>query len=162
MSDLARFWPRAYLRLRAALTGGWLRYAPAGAAASLRATRVVVGAAAEGGTSGTLVTEILGAPQRETVKKTLVKSILHPGHAIPGRGLQTEGFSQIGAPAKTQRLGSRWRLCRFTDAAYSLRVSGFRGERTSSGMSELSAQAGSEGYGDLEDEDRTQRFLFGP
>ena len=31
-------WPRAYLRLRAALTGGWLRYAPAGAAASLCAT----------------------------------------------------------------------------------------------------------------------------
>ena len=31
-------WLRAYLRLRAALTGGWLRYAPAGAAASLCAT----------------------------------------------------------------------------------------------------------------------------
>ena len=40
-------WPRAYLRLRAALTGGWLRYAPAGAAASLRATQEVAGATAE-------------------------------------------------------------------------------------------------------------------
>ena len=33
---------------------------------------------AEGGTSGTLVTEILGAPQRETVKETLVKCVLAP------------------------------------------------------------------------------------
>ena len=31
---------------------------------------------AEGGTSGTLVTEILGAPQRETVKEELVKCVL--------------------------------------------------------------------------------------
>ena len=35
-------------------------------------------AAAERGTSGTLVTEILGAPQRETVKEKQVKSVLHP------------------------------------------------------------------------------------
>ena len=33
---------------------------------------------AEGGTSGTLVTEILGAPQRETVKEKLVKCVLAP------------------------------------------------------------------------------------
>ena len=33
---------------------------------------------AEGGTSGTLVTEILGAPQRETVKEELVKCVLAP------------------------------------------------------------------------------------
>ena len=33
---------------------------------------------AEGGTSGTLVTEILGAPQRETVKEKLVKCSLAP------------------------------------------------------------------------------------
>ena len=31
---------------------------------------------AEGGTSGTLVAEILGAPQRETVKEKLVKCVL--------------------------------------------------------------------------------------
>ena len=33
---------------------------------------------AEGGTSGTLVTEILGAPQRETGKEELVKCVLAP------------------------------------------------------------------------------------
>ena len=33
---------------------------------------------AEGGTSGTLVTEILGAPQRETVKEKQVKCVLAP------------------------------------------------------------------------------------
>ena len=33
---------------------------------------------AEGGTSGTLVTEMLGAPQRETVKENLVKCVLAP------------------------------------------------------------------------------------
>ena len=33
---------------------------------------------AEGGTSGTLVTEILGAPQRETGKEQLIKCILAP------------------------------------------------------------------------------------
>ena len=33
---------------------------------------------AEGGTSGTLVTELLGAPQRETVKEKLVKCVLAP------------------------------------------------------------------------------------
>ena len=33
---------------------------------------------AEEGTSGTLVTEILGAPQRETVKEKLVKCVLAP------------------------------------------------------------------------------------
>ena len=54
------------------------------------------------------------------------------------RGLCVCKFQQEGVPAKTQR-------------------SGFRGERTSIGMSELSAQAGSEGYGDCEDEDRAQR-----
>ena len=32
----------------------------------------------EGGTSGTLVTEILGAPQRETGKEELVKYVLAP------------------------------------------------------------------------------------
>ena len=42
---------------------------------------------AEGGTSGTLVTEILGAPQRETGKEELVKSLLAPRpKAHPRRG----------------------------------------------------------------------------
>ena len=44
---------------------------------------------AEGGTSGTLVTEILGAPQRETVKEKLVKCVLatrRPGHHPPRDG----------------------------------------------------------------------------
>ena len=44
---------------------------------------------AEGGTSGTLVTEILGAPQRETVKEKLVKCGFAPrrsGHHPPRDG----------------------------------------------------------------------------
>ena len=42
---------------------------------------------AKGGTSGTLVTEILGAPQRETGKEELVKSLLAPRpKAHPRRG----------------------------------------------------------------------------
>ena len=44
---------------------------------------------AEGGTSGTLVTEILGAPQRETVKEELVKCVLasrRPPHHPPRDG----------------------------------------------------------------------------
>ena len=44
---------------------------------------------AEGGTSGTLVTEILGAPQRETVKEKLVKCVLatrRPGPHPPRDG----------------------------------------------------------------------------
>ena len=44
---------------------------------------------AKGGTSGTLVTEILGAPQRETGKEELVKSLLAPRpKAHPRRGNQ--------------------------------------------------------------------------
>ena len=45
----------------------WMRRAPCGQAER-----------AEGGTSGTLVTEILGAPQCETVKEELAKCVLTP------------------------------------------------------------------------------------
>ena len=46
----------------------------------LRMRRAPCGQAerAEGGTSGTLVTEILGAPQRETVKEEQIKCVLAP------------------------------------------------------------------------------------
>ena len=50
---------------------------PAQAATTARAARSAA-ERAEGGTSGTLVTEILGAPQRETVKEKLVKCVLAP------------------------------------------------------------------------------------
>ena len=50
---------------------------PAQAATTARAARSAA-ERAEGGTSGTLVTEILGAPQRETVKEKLVKCSLAP------------------------------------------------------------------------------------
>ena len=54
-------------------------------------------------------------------EKKQVKSGLHPRRTEAlRRGRRTESFSKSGAPAKTQR-------------------SGFRGERTSIGMSELSA-----------------------
>ena len=60
------------------------------------------------------------------------------------------GRGQNGAPGEAQRLRSRWRLCCLTDAAYSLRVSGFAGERRSSGMSEFSPlRGGNEGEGEL-------------
>ena len=54
--------------------------AAVGGSAVLRMRRAPCGQAerAEGGTSGTLVTEILGAPQRETGKEELVKSLLAP------------------------------------------------------------------------------------
>ena len=61
---------------------------PAQAATTARAARSAA-ERAEGGTSGTLVTEILGAPQRETVKEKLVKCVLAtrcPPH--PRRGNQ--------------------------------------------------------------------------
>ena len=50
---------------------------PVQAATTTRAARSEA-ERAEGGTSGTLVTEILGAPQRETVKEKLVKCVLAP------------------------------------------------------------------------------------
>ena len=69
-----------------------------------------------------------------------VKAVLQPDARKQFvAGCTPASFSKVGAPTKTQR-------------------SGFREERTSIGMSELSAQAGSEGYGDCEDEDRAQRW----
>ena len=65
--------------------------AAVGGSAVLRMRRAPCGQAerAEGGTSGTLVTEILGAPQRETGKEELVKSLLAPRpKAHPRRGNQ--------------------------------------------------------------------------
>ena len=54
---------------------------------------------AEGGTSGTLVTEILGAPQRETVKEKLVKCVLAPRRPLcPRRGNQLP--SLCGTPPR--------------------------------------------------------------
>ena len=72
--------------------------------------REVAGATAEGGTSGTLVTEILGAPQRETVKEKQTKSVLQPGawkqfvagcapanfsKAVPAPNASTEVFRAV-------------------------------------------------------------------
>ena len=38
-------------------------------------------------------------------------------------GVRNEGLAAVGGPqATTQRLRSRWRLCRLTDVAYPLRV----------------------------------------
>ena len=65
--------------------------AAVGGSAVLRMRRAPCGQAerAEGGASGTLVTEIRGAPQRETGKEELVKSLLAPRpKTYPRRGNQ--------------------------------------------------------------------------
>ena len=52
---------------------------------------------AEGGTSGTLVTEILGAPQRETVKEEQIKCVL-----APRRGRNPRHGTAVSTSQKTQ------------------------------------------------------------
>ena len=81
-----------------------------------------------------------GGSGSDSGKRSRASRFCSPMHgSSASRAARLQVSAKQGDPAKTQR-------------------SGFRGERTSIGMSELSAQAGSEEYGDCEDEDRAQRF----
>ena len=81
-----------------------------------------------------------GGSGSDSGKRSRASRFCSPMHgSSASRAARLQVSAKQGDPAKTQR-------------------SGFRGERTSIGMSELSAQAGSEGYGDCEDEDRAQRW----
>ena len=85
---------------------------------------------AEGGTSGTLVTEILGAPQRETVKKEQAKCVpaprpkTHPRHgtAVPTPAEENsvpEGRAKPAqAPVRRPPYSAEARRCRSAPSAF--------------------------------------------